>query len=94
MMGFEAFKKTKQYQQGKPIAGYTPVQRFFLAYALAWMINIRPEALATQVKTDVHSPARFRVIGPLTIMPEFYQAFNITQGDALWRSPESRIRIW
>jgi putative endopeptidase len=94
MMGFEAFKKTKQYQQGKPIAGYTPVQRFFLAYALAWMINIRPEALATQVKTDVHSPARFRVIGPLTNMPEFYQAFNITQGDALWRNPESRIRIW
>jgi putative endopeptidase len=87
MMGFEAFKKTKQYQQGKPIAGYTPVQRFFPAYALAWMINIRPEALATQVKTDVHSPARFRVIGPLTNMPVFYQAFNITQGDALWRSP-------
>lgn len=94
MMGYEAFKKTKQFKEGKTIGGYTPQQRFFLAYALAWMINIRPEALATQVKTDVHSPARFRVIGPLSNMPEFYEAFNIKEGDAMYRSPEMRIKIW
>lgn len=94
MMGYEAFKKTKQYKEGKSIGGYSPQQRFFLAYALTWMINIRPEALATQVKTDVHSPARFRVIGPLSNMPEFYEAFNIKEGDAMYRSPEMRIKIW
>lgn len=94
MMGYEAFKKTNQFNEGKSIGGYTPQQRFFLAYALAWMINIRPEALATQVKTDVHSPARFRVIGPLSNMPEFYEAFNIKESDAMYRSPEMRIKIW
>lgn len=94
MMGYEAFKKTVQFKEGKKIGGYTPQQRFFLAYALAWMINIRPEALATQVKTDVHSPARFRVIGPLSNMPEFYEAFNVKEGDAMYRSPEMRIKIW
>lgn len=94
MMGYEAFKKTHQFKEGKIIGGYSPQQRFFLAYALAWMINIRPEALATQVKTDVHSPARFRVIGPLSNMPEFYEAFNVKEGDAMYRSPEMRIKIW
>lgn len=94
MMGYEAFKKTNQFKEGKTIGGYTPQQRFFLAYALAWMINIRPEALATQVKTDVHSPARFRVIGPLSNMTEFYEAFNIKESDAMYRSPEMRIKIW
>ena len=54
MMGYEAFKKTKQYQDKQIIGGLNPDQRFFLGYALAWMINDRPEALASQVKSDVH----------------------------------------
>jgi len=94
MMGYEAFKKTKQYREGKSIAGLTPDQRFFLAYALAWMINLRPESLANQVKTDVHAPAKFRVIGPLSNMPEFYAAFNVGPGDFMWRPDSLRIRIW
>lgn len=94
MMGYEAFKKTKQYKEGRSIAGLTPDKRFFLGYALAWMINMRPESLANQVKSDVHSPAKFRVIGPLCNMPEFYSAFNIKEGDFMWRSDSLRIRIW
>jgi putative endopeptidase len=94
MMGYEAFKKTKQVRDGKKIAGLTPDQRFFLGYALAWMINLRPESLANQVKTDVHSPAKFRVNGPLSNMPEFYAAFGVKEGDAMWRPDSLRIRIW
>lgn len=93
-MGFEAFKKTKQYKTNEIIAGMKPDQRFFLAYGLAWMINTRPEALANQVKSNVHSPAKFRVIGPLSDIPEFYTAFNVKQGDAMWRADSLRVKIW
>jgi putative endopeptidase len=93
-MGFEAFKKTKQFINYEIIAGCNPAQRFFLAYALAWMINTRPEAIANQVKSNVHSPAKFRVIGPLSDIPEFYAAFNIKKGDAMWRPEEKRVKIW
>lgn len=93
-MGFEAFKKTKQYRANEIIAGLKPDQRFFLAYGLAWMINTRPEALANQVKSNVHSPAKFRVIGPLSDIPEFYTAFNVQQGDAMWRADSLRVKIW
>lgn len=94
MMGYEAFQRTTQYKDGKSIAGLTPDQRFFLGYALAWMINQRPESLATQVKTDVHSPAKFRVVGPLSNMPEFYTAFGVKAGDAMYRVDSARVKIW
>lgn len=93
-MGFEAFKKTKQFTNNEIIAGMKPDQRYFLAYGLGWMINTRPEALANQVKSDVHSPAKFRVNGPLSDIPEFYTAFNIKQGDAMWRADSLRVKIW
>ncbi|HLP16014.1 MAG TPA: M13 family metallopeptidase [Bacteroidota bacterium] len=94
MMGFEAFKKTKQYKNHVIIGGLSPEKRFFLGYALAWMINERPESIANQVKSNEHSPARQRVIGPLSNMPEFYAAFGIKQGDAMWRPDSTRVRIW
>ncbi len=94
MMGYAAFKKTKQYQEKQMVGGLNPDQRFFLAYALAWMINDRPEALAAQVKSNEHSPAKFRVIGPLSNMPEFYAAFGIKEGDFMWRADSVRVKIW
>jgi len=94
MMGYEAFKKTKQYTEKQMIGGLTPDQRFFLGYALAWMINDRPEALAAQVKSDVHSPAKYRVIGPLANMTEFYTTFGVKEGDAMYRSEDQRVKIW
>jgi putative endopeptidase len=94
MMGYEAFKKTKQYKDKEIIAGLNPDQRFFLGYALAWMINERPEAIANQIRSNEHSPAKFRVIGPLVDMPEFYQTFGIKEGDAMWRPESLRVKIW
>ena len=93
-MGFDAFRKTRQFRENKPIEGFTPTQRFILGYALAWMVNMRPEAIANQVKTDVHSPVKFRVIGPLSDMPEFYTAFNVKQGDKMWLPEDKRVKIW
>jgi len=94
MMGYNAFKKTVQYRNHEIIAGLDPDKRFFLGYAMTWMVNQRPEAIATQVKSNEHSPAKFRVIGPLSNMPEFYAAFGIKQGDPMWRADSARVVIW
>jgi putative endopeptidase len=92
--GFDAFKKTKQYQEGKLIAGLTPEQRFWLGYAYSWLGHKRPEALAQQVMTDVHSPEYLRVNGPLSNIPDFYRAFDIKPGSPMYRSAEKRVVIW
>lgn len=94
IMGYEAFKKSPQYKNKVIIGGLNPDQRFFLGYALAWMINDRPEGIANQVRSNEHAPAKFRVIGPLVNMPEFYATFGIKKGDPLWRDEDKRIKIW
>ena len=90
VMGYEAFKKTAQYKENKKIAKLTPDQRYFLAYGYAWMVNIKPESLAQQIMTDVHAPAKFRINGPLSNIPEFYKAFNIKGGSKM----KEVIKIW
>ena len=94
IMAYEAFKRTDQFKNNIIIAGLNPAQRFFLGYALAWMVNERPETVASQVKSNEHSPAKFRVNGPLSNIPEFYQAFGVKQGDALWVPDSLRVKIW
>ncbi len=94
IVSFNAFKKTEQYKKGELIDGFTPAQRFYLNSAQVWKTNIRDEALEVQIKTDPHSPARYRVLGPLKNIPEFYEAFNVKEGDGMYRSPSERVKIW
>ena len=94
VMGFEAFKKTKQYKENVLIGGLNPTQRYFLGFAQGWMLNMRPEAMANQIKSDEHAPAKWRVLGPLSNMPEFYAAFGLKQGDKMWRPDSLRVKIW
>ena len=94
VLGVDAFKKTQQYKEGKKINGFTPMQRFFLGYALSWLGHERDEVLANQVLTDVHAPAYLRVNIPLTDVPEFYEAFHIKKGDKMWVDPDKRVKIW
>lgn len=94
VLGIDAFKKTKQYKEGKKINGFTPMQRFFLGYALSWLSHQRDEVLANQILTDVHAPAFLRVNGPFSDVPEFYEAFNIKKGDKMWLDPDKRVKIW
>jgi len=94
VLGIDAFKKTIQYKEGKKINGFTPMQRFFLGYALSWLSHERDEVLANQILTDVHAPAFLRVNGPFSDVPEFYEAFNIKKGDKMWLDPDKRVRIW
>ncbi|MCX6249752.1 MAG: M13 family metallopeptidase [Bacteroidetes bacterium] len=94
ILGYEAFLKTDQAKEGKMIAGLTPNQHYFLAYALSWLGHQRDEKLAQQIMTDVHAPAFLRVNGPLSDIPEFLEAFNIKPGDPMYRPDSLRVRIW
>jgi putative endopeptidase len=94
VMGYEAFKKTAQYKNKENISNLTPDQRYFLAYGYAWMINIKDEALASQIMTDVHAPAQFRINGPLSNIPEFYKAFNVKPGNKMYQTDSLRVVIW
>jgi putative endopeptidase len=94
LLGLDAFKKTKQYQEGKKIGGLTPLQRYFLGYAIGWMSQQRDEALRSQLLSDVHSPAKWRVLGPISNVPEFYQAFGVKPGQPMYRADSVRVQIW
>ena len=93
-LGWDAFTKTEEYKEGKTLGGYTPAQRYFIGWALSWMNQIRPENLAMRVKTDVHAPSFLRVIGPVTNLPEFYEAYDVKPGDPMYRADDVRVKIW
>ncbi len=94
VMGFEAFKKTKQYKTKEVVGGLTPEKRYFLAYGYAWMVNATQKSLLQQVMMDVHSPAQYRVNGPLANVPEFQKAFNIQPGNPMYQPDSLRVVIW
>lgn len=94
VIGLDAFKKTKEYKEGKKVGGLTPVQRYFLGYALGWQMHVRDEALASQLLTDVHSPAQYRVNGPMADVPAFYDAFGVKPGQKLYIPDSVRVKIW
>jgi putative endopeptidase len=93
-LAWDAFRKTDQYKRGAKIGGLAPSQRYFIGWALGWMSQIRPENLAVRVKTDVHAPSPLRVIGPVTNMVPFYEAFGVKPGDKMYRSDADRVQIW
>ena len=94
LLGLEAFKKTEQFKKNEKIAGLTPLQRYFLGYSLGWMMHERKEALANQLLTDVHAPAKYRVNGPFASVDDFYSVFEIKPGDPMFRADSLRVRIW
>ena len=83
-------------QNGKPgsIDGFTPEQRFFMSWATVWRTKQRDEYLRNQVKTDPHTPGRWRATEPLKNVDAFYEAFNIVEGDSMYVAPSNRVRIW
>lgn len=93
-MAFYAYKMTDEFKSGKLVNGYTPAQRFFIAYAQLWKINYTEQELKNRIATDPHSPGMYRVNGPLKNCPEFFEAFGIKEGDPM-RNPSSKVaKIW
>jgi putative endopeptidase len=92
-VAYNAMKKVATGNE-KPIDGFTPEQRFFLAYAHLWAQNIRDKEIVRRTKEDVHSLGRFRVLGPLRNMPEFHQTFGVKEGDYMFLKEADRAVIW
>ncbi|KAA0128621.1 M13 family metallopeptidase [Chryseobacterium sp. SN22] len=82
--------------KGNPgmISGYSQDQRFFLSWATVWRTLSSEKYMVNQVKTDPHSPGYFRSFGPLTNVDAFYKAFDVKEGDKLYKKPADRIKIW
>ena len=83
-------------EKGRPplIGGFTPEQRFFLAWAQIWRQNITPEAQRVRINTDPHSPGQWRANGPVSNMPQFAAAFGCKPGDPMVRPDSVRPVIW
>jgi predicted metalloendopeptidase len=94
-IAWAAFKRMLQ-RRGRPAAvdGFTPEQRFFVGMAQSWRNKIRDEALRVRLNTDPHSPGYYRVLGPLSNMPEFHEAFACAAGSAMTRPEAARPTIW
>jgi putative endopeptidase len=93
-IAYLALKKALQDKPEKKTAGFTPEQRYFLAFAQLWRSKMRPEALRVMVATNPHSPPRYRVLGPLYNLPEFFAVFGATKEQAGDRLNPNPVQIW
>ncbi len=93
-IGLLAYQMSLNGEEAPVIDGFTGVQRVFLGYGQVWRGKYRDEALRVQIATDPHSPYRYRANGAVRNVPEFYEAFGVAEGDALYLPPEERVKIW
>jgi len=95
LTGYDALERALA-RDGRPglIDGFTPEQRFFIAYAQSWRVHNRPERLRFRVTVDPHAPENWRVNGPLSDDPDFATAFHCRPGDPMVRPQDSIPHIW
>ena len=93
-MAYHAYKLSLGGEEAPVIDGLTGDQRFFLAWAQVWKRKTREATAINLLKTDPHSPGAFRVNGVVRNMPEWYEAFGVTENDSMYLAPEERVAIW
>ena len=93
-ISYQAFKKATANAPLTAKDGFTPEQRFFLAYANVWAGNVRPEEILKRTKSDPHSLGKWRVDGALPQIQAWYEAFGIKAGDPMYVPVEKRVSIW
>jgi putative endopeptidase len=93
-IAYDAFKLTEQGKDSAKLDGFTPDQRFFISIARIWRVKTRDEFLRMYVNTNSHSPAKWRVNGPLMNFTPFYKAFNVQPGDKMYKPENERITVW
>ncbi len=92
-LAYYALEKAMKGKEDPMVDGFTYQQRFFLGWAQVWHTNMKDEAVINLVKTNPHSPAKFRILGPLTNMVEFDKAFGCTEGHMVAKD-DLRVKIW
>ncbi len=93
-IAYRAFQNRMKQEQLNDVDGFTPAQRFYLAYARVWASNTTPEYTAMIVNSDVHSPNNIRVSAALPMIDTWYDAFGIKEGDKMFIPQEKRALIW
>ena len=93
-IAFEAYRISLRGKRSPVLDGFNGDQRFFLSWAQTYRENIREEQLRADLAADPHSPSDLRVNGVVRNMDEWYAAFQVTQGDALYLDPKDRVHIW
>ena len=93
-VAFTAYQNSLNGKERKDIDGFTPEQRFYLAYANVWAGNIRDEEILSRTKTDPHSLGRWRVNATLRNLQPFFDAFNVKEGDKMFKATDERVVIW
>ena len=93
-VAFNAFEKTPEARKGKVIMGFTPEQRFFIAYAGVWANNITEAEIRSRVKSDPHSLGEWRVNGALPHIDAWYKAFGVKESDKLFIPESERLKLW
>ncbi len=93
-IAYDAFKMTKQGQDTNRIDGFTPDQRFFISFAQIWRSKMKEQKTRQRINTDPHSPPIWRVVGPLMNFTPFYTAFDVKEGDKMFKPEKDRIKIW
>ena len=93
-IAYRAYENRMKQEPMKDVDGFTPAQRFYLAYARIWASNSTPEYTAQLVNSDVHSPNRIRVMAALPMIDTWYEAFGIKDGDKMFVSKEQRAQVW
>jgi putative endopeptidase len=93
-IAYRAYLRSLGGAEPPVIDGFTGQQRFFLGFAQIWRVKSREEALRQLVVSNPHSPDSFRANGPLRNTPEFYEAFDVKEGDGMWLPPDERVKIW
>ncbi|GAB4026614.1 M13 family metallopeptidase [Spirosoma koreense] len=93
-IAYDAFKLTQQGKDTTKLDGFTPDQRFFISIARIWRVKTRDAYMGMYVNTNPHSPAKWRVNGPLMNFTPFYKAFNVQPGDKMYKSEKDRISVW
>jgi putative endopeptidase len=93
-IGLLAYQMSLEGEEPPVIDGFTGVQRVFLGYGQVWRNKYRDERLRQLIATDPHSPSMYRANGAVRNVPEFYEAFDVQEDDALYLTPEERVKIW
>jgi len=93
-IALKAYQMSLAGKKSPVMDGFSGEQRVFLGWAQVWLDKAREEAVRSQIASDSHSPAHFRINGIVRNIPEFYEAFKVKPGDSLYLAPEKRVKIW